>query len=71
MPVVSVPGSAPAGDVDQVPTQVPVEAGAAELFGTRPSASAFRLRVPSSDATPTYMAVERATIAATTMARRA
>ncbi|GAP50907.1 FMN-binding protein [Streptomyces azureus] len=71
MPVVSVPGSAAAGEVDQVPTQVPVEAGAAELFGRRLSVMAFRLCVPSSDATPTYMAMERATMAATSPARRA
>jgi hypothetical protein len=71
MPVVSVPGSAAAGEVDQVPTQVPVEAGAAELLGRRSSVRAFRAGVPLSVATPTYMAVERATIAATTTATRA
>src|SRR6266536_117626 len=64
MPNVSVPGSAPAGEADQEPTQMPVEAGAAELCGARPPARVFLLSLPSPAATPTYMATERPTITA-------
>jgi hypothetical protein len=68
-PVISVPGSAAAGDADQVPTQVPAEAGAAELPGGRPAAA--RRAVPSSDETVPYMAAERAAIRAQIAASRA
>lgn len=55
-----------------MPTQVPAEAGAAESRGARLSAVALRVPpVPSSAATPRYMAPDMATIMAMTAASRA
>ncbi len=71
MPVVSVPGSAAAGEVDQAPTHVPVEAGAASPRGKRPPASGVRSFAPPSADTPAYMAAEIATIRVTIAASRA
>ncbi len=53
-PSTSVPGSAPTGEADQAPTQMPVDAGAARLRGP-PSLVVVLLPVvlPSSAATPT------------------
>ncbi|CAM5733314.1 hypothetical protein SALBM311S_02975 [Streptomyces alboniger] len=66
MPVVSVPGSPPTGEADQVPTQTPEEAGAAELCGARAPERVVVLLspLPWSEATPTYMAADRTTIRA-------
>lgn len=52
MPSAWVPGSAPTGEADQVPTQTPVEAGAAEGRAGRGPDSAVRSLVPVSAATP-------------------
>ncbi|GDY65309.1 hypothetical protein SAV14893_047020 [Streptomyces avermitilis] len=51
----------PRGEADQAPTQVPVEAGAAELRGGRSSARAL-WSWPSSAPAPMYMAAEMATM---------
>lgn len=53
-----------------MPTQRPVEAGAAEPRGMRPPARVF-CPLPSSAATPMYMAAEMTTITATIAASKA
>src|SRR5690606_31936416 len=70
-PRISVPGSPRTGEVAQEPTQVPVEAGAAGLFWPPRPVRPPRPLVPSSEDTPTKIAVDTATIAATTAASRA
>lgn len=64
-----MPGSDPFGEAAQAPTQTPVEAGAALLWGARAKVSCRW--VLSSMPTPTYIAAEIATIRADMAARSA